>query len=256
MTRLVIAAALLALPACDKKKDDDSGGGGASPSGEPKGGLGLSRANASAFRNGQSNLMHIGRALHNYHDAMGTFPASIYGPDGKSLGLSWRVAILPYIEESALHNQFKMNEPWDSENNKKLLTKMPKVFAAPGGFLPAGYTYLRSFTGPGTVMNPRPGAAGAAGAFARGLSLASITDGTSNTGVVAEGGDPVIWTKPDEIVFVPKGPLPKLGGVFSDGVNVLMGDGMVRFFPASTSPDLLRAIITADGGETWTDSDP
>src|SRR5262249_29159759 len=43
--------------------------------------------------------------------------------------LSWRVAILPYIGQRALYQRFRLNEPWDSKHNKKLLAQMPKVFA-------------------------------------------------------------------------------------------------------------------------------
>ena len=46
-----------------------------------------------------SNLKQIGIALHSYHDAHKAFPAAAtYDPQGKPL-LSWRVALLPYIEQ-------------------------------------------------------------------------------------------------------------------------------------------------------------
>jgi hypothetical protein len=76
----------------------------------------------------QNNLKQLGLACHNYLSATNHFPRNITDKDGKLL-LSWRVAILPYIEEEALYKQFKLDEPWDSEQNKKLSEKMPKVFA-------------------------------------------------------------------------------------------------------------------------------
>src|SRR5205807_2756917 len=61
-----------------------------------------------------------------FHDANGGFPAAaIQDNKGKAM-LSWRVAILPYVEEAPLYRQFKLDEPWDSKHNKKLLAKMPK----------------------------------------------------------------------------------------------------------------------------------
>src|SRR4051794_14898536 len=72
----------------------------------------------------QNNLKQIALAFHNYESANGFSPADISDKDGKPI-LSWRVAILPYIEEDALPRQFKLDEPWDSENNKKLIEKMP-----------------------------------------------------------------------------------------------------------------------------------
>jgi hypothetical protein len=57
------------------------------------------------------------------------FPAAaIRGKDGKPL-LSWRVAILPYLEQKALHDRFHLDEPWNSPHNKTLLSQMPDVYA-------------------------------------------------------------------------------------------------------------------------------
>jgi RNA polymerase sigma factor (sigma-70 family) len=85
------------------------------------------------------NLKRIGLALHNYLSAEGHFPpAAITDKDGKPL-LSWRVAILPYLEDydgrscSELFKEFHLNEPWDSPQNQTLLAKMPAVFASPAG---------------------------------------------------------------------------------------------------------------------------
>ncbi|HVS35105.1 MAG TPA: DUF1559 domain-containing protein, partial [Gemmataceae bacterium] len=78
-----------------------------------------------------NDLKQLGLAVHNYHDANGAFPKpAIYDKDGKPL-LSWRVMLLPYLEQNELYQQFHLDEPWDSDHNKKLLEKMPKVFAPP-----------------------------------------------------------------------------------------------------------------------------
>lgn len=254
---IVVAAGLVALPACDKKKDTggdssdppptgDTPGSGPGPgTAAPKGGLGLSRA-MPAFRDSQMNLKQIGLAMHNYHDEMNRLPNAVVGPDGKTPGLSWRVLILRHIGQENLFRQFKLNEPWDGPTNKKLISAMPKIFAAPGGFGPSGYTYYRAFTGPGTMMPPGPGRAGQP---LPGMRFTGVTDGMSNTMMVAEAAESVIWTKPEELAFTPKGPLPKLGGIFREGANVLMGDGSYRFLSANTAPNVLRALITAQGGE-------
>src|SRR5207253_5726964 len=78
-----------------------------------------------------NNLKQIAIAFHNYASAhRDHFPAAaIYSKDGKPL-LSWRVALLPYLEQDNLYKQFKLDEPWDSEHNKKLIARMPKVFAS------------------------------------------------------------------------------------------------------------------------------
>jgi len=56
--------------------------------------------------------------------------------DGKPL-LSWRVAILPYLEQQELYGQFHHDEPWDSANNKPLSQTMIKTFVAPNAAPPA-----------------------------------------------------------------------------------------------------------------------
>jgi Protein of unknown function (DUF1559) len=71
-----------------------------------------------------NNLKQIALAFHSYHDATNGLPSNITDKDGKPL-LSWRVAILPYVEESQVYKQFNLEEPWDSATNKKLIEKMP-----------------------------------------------------------------------------------------------------------------------------------
>jgi prepilin-type processing-associated H-X9-DG protein len=187
----------------------------------------------------QKQLGDIGRALHLYHDAMQGFPTAIPDKTGKP-GLSWRVAILPYIEQDNLYKLFKLDEPWDSPNNKPLLHKMPKIFA-PTGYDPTGWTFLRGFTGPGTWLPPQTGPK------PTGIRLTSIADGTSNTILVAEAADPVIWTKPDEMEFGPN-KVPKIGGVFGGGTNALFADGSVKFLPKNLDQRTLANLIQiADG---------
>src|SRR5262249_54507479 len=62
----------------------------------------------AAARRAQStnNLKQIGLAMHNFHSSNGRFPADIVDNEGKPL-LSWRVAILPFVEQQALFNEFK-----------------------------------------------------------------------------------------------------------------------------------------------------
>lgn len=201
---------------------------------------------AAARMKAQNNLRQIGLALHNYESANGRLPIHAIGAKGMPLGndkdkplLSWRVAILPYIEQDELYKQFKLNEPWDSPNNKKLIEKMPNVFAPVAKPGKAGYTHLQMVVGP-SAMQP-------------GARLTSIIDGTSNTIAVVEAAEPVIWTKPDDVVVpgkdMPKDFKKKFGGQFPGGFNVAMWDGSVRFVPDSVSERTLWSAITPAGGE-------
>src|SRR5262245_27069248 len=89
-----------------------------------------------------NNLKQISLAWHNYESANGFFPADVVDAKGKPI-LSWRVLILPYIENEKLYKGFKLNEPWDSENNKKLIDAMPKLFAPVRGKADPGMTYYQ-----------------------------------------------------------------------------------------------------------------
>jgi hypothetical protein len=196
---------------------------------------------------GENHLKQIGIAMHSYHDAVGTLPnAAICDENGKPL-LSWRVAILPYIEEDNLYKQFNLREPWDSPTNIKLMERMPAIYGLPNRPDKFKYqTFFRVFTGPNTpfdLTRNRPGPLG------RGLRLTDFTDGTSNTLLVVEAAESVPWTKPDELPFNEKGPMPKLGGLYADRFLALFADGSVRTIGTKTPPEVLRAVITPNGGE-------
>jgi hypothetical protein len=192
-----------------------------------------------------NNLKQIALAMHSYHDVFRGFPPAgltgVKNRAGKPL-LSWRVAILPFLEQEALYRHFDLDLPWDHPVNKKLIDKMPSIFALPGAEAPRGQTYYQVFVGPDTPFERRP-AAGQAN-----LRMSDITDGTSNTLMVVEAANPVIWTKPDDLPFGPNVPLPKLGGHFDDGFNAAFCDGAVRFL-RRLDEKTLRALITRNGGE-------
>jgi hypothetical protein len=184
-----------------------------------------------------NNLKQVGIALHAYHDTYRRFPAAGIGDrDGKPL-LSWRVAILPFIEQDNLYKQFDLNQPWDHPTNKALIAKMPAVYMIPGADTKEGETNYRVLVGGSAMFEARMG-----------TRLADVLDGLSNTFMVVEARDSTIWTKPDDLPYDPKAPLPKFG-IAPDGFNVLMGDGSVRFIRATTPEDVLRAYITRNGGE-------
>ncbi len=71
-----------------------------------------------------NNMKQIALACHMYIDSHKRFPTDIVDADGKPL-LSWRVAILPYLEQQGLYNQLHLDEPWDSDHNRQVLSSMP-----------------------------------------------------------------------------------------------------------------------------------
>jgi hypothetical protein len=196
----------------------------------------------------QNNLKQIGLALHNYSFANNNrIPISGIGPKGALLKnanekplLSWRVAILPYVEQQNLYNQFKLDEPWDSENNKKLIEKMPKLYEPVGKPGKPGYTHSQMVVGPNAMRPP----------FA--TFPASFPDGTSNTIAVVEAADPVVWTKPDDLALPavrPKDFRKKFGGLFPGGFNAALWDGSVRFIRDTVSDKTLELALNPNDGQ-------
>jgi hypothetical protein len=192
-----------------------------------------------------NKLRRLAVGMWSYHDVYGNRfpPTAITDKAGKPL-LSWRVAILPFIGEDGLHKQFKLDEPWDSDHNKKLLARMPADYAPP--LKPKGWepntTFYQVFVGAQTLFPP-----------GKPMGVANVTDGTSNTLMIVEAGEAVPWTRPADLPYNPKGVLPMLGGIFHDGFQAVMADGRTgRFLPKNIDPKKLRALITPAGGEKIT----
>lgn len=195
---------------------------------------------AASRTKSQNHLKQIGLAWHNFHDTRGFFPQDVVDQNGKPL-LSWRVSILPYIEEEALYRQFKLDEPWNSEHNLKLLARMPKIYESPNLPPVPGMTYYKAFSGPGAVLE-----SGRRISFPR-----DIPDGPSRTIMVIEAGPAVPWTKPEDNPFDPKKPLPKLEPLpHGTQTNVLFCDGAVRTLDLKKIGEKkLRLLIMRNDGQ-------
>jgi prepilin-type processing-associated H-X9-DG protein len=209
--------------------------------------FGVDRVREAAARaESTNNLKQIALAMHNYNDVYGGFfPANAnYSPNGKPL-LSWRVHLLPYLEQDILYRQFKLDEPWDGPNNIRLLAQMPKIYKLPGDTkLSSDQTVYQVFVGPGTMFETGPER------NFKGIRFPmEVPDGSSNTILVVEAAQGVPWTKPDDLVFAPNRPLPPLGGHFRSGFNAAFADGSVRLIPQDTPESTLKAAITRNGGE-------
>ena len=183
-----------------------------------------------------NNLRQIMLAMHNYHDANGKFPAqAIAQGDGNPL-LSWRVAILPYLGEQALYDQFHLDEPWDSEHNIALLEQMPEFFRNPSNPPSARMTTYLVPMGKGVGLS------------SEGLKMQEITDGTANTLAVLDV-DPqfgVPWTKPDDLDIRQNEVLDWLR---AEGSNAGFFDGSVILIDLEIDTEVLEAMMTRAGGE-------
>jgi Protein of unknown function (DUF1559) len=202
-------------------------------------------------RSANCRLVQIALAFHNYNDAHGGFlpGQAIRSSAGRPL-LSWRVAILPYLEQQELYKRFHLDEPWDSPHNLALLTDIPLIYRPhPNVVADPNTTLFQVFVGPGTPF----------GTDAPGIPR-TFVDGTSNTILVAEASVGVPWTKPADLVYDPHGPLPRLGKVLREDrllfrvkqpttFRVALADGSGHSVSKSVSESTLRAAITCAGGE-------
>ncbi|HUE74703.1 MAG TPA: DUF1559 domain-containing protein [Pirellulaceae bacterium] len=198
------------------------------------------RAAANRAQSG-NNLKQMMIGLHTYHDTHRSFPPQASRKDDKKL-LSWRVHLLPYLEQKELYDQFHLDEPWDSEHNKKLIEKMPQVFAGQGlteEQVKKGMTNYLVPVGPKTVFE---------GAAA--TRFADIRDGTSNTIAVVESSPEhaVVWTSPEDWRVDFSKPFVGLREK-ATGFLCAFCDGSVHSISDAVDWETVRRLLQKDDGE-------
>lgn len=196
-------------------------------------------------RSRMNNFKQIALGMLNYENARKSLPAfASYDAEGRPL-LSWRVYVLPYLEQQALFNQFHLDEPWDSEHNRKLIDQMPDVFADPDPAIRAavgdkGRTTFVVPTGEGLIFGKKEGA-----------KFKEMIDGTSNTilaiEVVPERA--VVWTKPDDWEVDMAKPLAGVARKDRSGFIAARVDGSVTFISNDNSSEVMRKLLTPAGEE-------
>ena len=209
-----------------------------------------------AFKAGQrvlssANLRQIAIAMQNYECVFGHYPQRANfdknGEDGKPL-LSWRVHILPFIEEEALYDQFHLNEPWDSPHNKKLIESMPDTYRNPNNPAPTtnGLSDYVVPTGPGSIFEGH-----------NKTRSKDIIDGISRTILAVEinPDKAVTWTKPDDLQYDTTNPKANLGKANPGGFNAAFADGSVLFLPDTIDPKVLLQLFQRNDGELFNKAD-
>ncbi|MBC8290087.1 MAG: DUF1559 domain-containing protein, partial [Planctomycetes bacterium] len=186
----------------------------------------------------RQNLADLILAVHNYHDVNNKLPESaITGPDGTTKH-SWRVALLPFLEQRDLYEQYNLDEPWDSPNNRQVLAKMPAIFRHPSEPATSTNACYFGLTGADTAM----------GDGTMPIGIRHVTDGSSNTILLVEAKRAVPWTKPEDIPVRTGSPLPKFGGFSPDGFHVGLCDGVAKFLLNAINPQTLQNAVNRKDG--------
>ena len=203
-----------------------------------------------------NNLKQIGLALHNYHDTYGQFPPAAIGPHDVPLErqFSWMVAILPFLEQQAFYDEIRLDLPWDHPLNAGLLQIAPSALFCPSEPAPStteGYPKTSYVAVTGADLTYGPGDVRGVIGLDRGLRLAEIVDGTSNTIMVAEVTDGGPWfaagsgtaRRIDDWIE------NKAWSHHPGGGNCVRADGSVLFLSSNTDLQTLRHLATARGME-------
>lgn len=206
------------------------------------------------------NLKMISLALQNYHDVNGSFPpACVVNENGTPL-YSWRVLLLPQLDQQALYNAFDLSKSWDSLENRKLLQHMPSGYACPSHFDRKENPTTTSYV---AVVGPRT-----PWSYERTIRSSEITDGTANTVMVVESRTPIPWTAPrdltrEEVISLWKiNDIDQFNGHRSEdqfqekfhGWSVGFADGRVGSTGLGVDRKLATNVLTIDDGQS-TDED-
>jgi hypothetical protein len=189
-----------------------------------------------------NHLKQIALAISNYHDLYKKYPADIYDDQGNPL-LSWRVRLLPFLEQTQLYDKFKLQQPWDSPHNMKLIADLPYPYINPYQDNP-GKVFLVALRGPNTffgIDKPR--------------RKREIHNPQAIMLVEVDSENAPIWTKPEDLSYDPANPNRGLGQTWKTGIFgrpsscVVFANQSVRTIREGTDPDLLRTLFTIDEEE-------
>jgi hypothetical protein len=206
----------------------------------------VNAAREAARRNVCNNqLKQIALALQTYEGINGSFPPAYIADANGTPMHSWRVLILPYLDERDLYERYDFSQPWDSPENLAVAARMPEIYRCPStDFLALDETSYMVISGPGMAFED-----------GRAMRLADFADGISNTILVVESTDHVTWTQPvdldaSQMTFQINGGPGEIGSDHMGGIAmVVFADVHTSALSEDASPEDVRAMCTRDGRE-------
>ena len=193
----------------------------------------------AAAASSMNKVKNIATALLAYHKDKGKFPpAATLSKEGKPL-LSWRVQILPYLGHNFLYKQFRQNEPWDSEHNKKFIRRIPPSFRETQDDLNKGTTPFQAPVGIATLFNPG----------GTGTNSIQIINELSNTIMLVKVPEDktAIWTKPEDWEIDISLPAKDLLKGFTNAIVFACADGEVKAIPLKEAEEKIKSMLVIDG---------
>ena len=178
--------------------------------------------------------------IHNHHAAYQQLPLSAIADDEGNPLLSWRVKLLPFLDEMELYEQFRLDEPWDSEHNLQVAQQVPEVYESIGLNVEPGHTIYQAVVGEEIGIRPM-----------QTTKFRDFLDGLSNSVLVleADADEAVFWTQPKDLAIDLNDPLNGLGHARAGGFHVGMADGAVKFISENIDAQLFRKLLTRAGNE-------
>jgi len=193
----------------------------------------------AAAASSMNKVKNIATALLAYHKDNGKFPpAATLSKEGKPL-LSWRVQILPYLGHNFLYKQFRQNEPWDSEHNKKFIRRIPPSFRESQENLDKGTTPFQAPVGIATLFTPG----------GTGTNSIQIINELSNTIMLVKVPEDktAIWTKPEDWEIDISLPAKDLLKGFTNAIVFACADGEVKAIPLKEAEEKIKSMLMIDG---------
>ena len=188
-------------------------------------------------------------ACHNYQAVYGVFPpAYIADEQGRPLH-SWRVLILPFIEQKELYEQYDLSQPWNSPHNRQLIPRIPRTLVFPGDERsPDGVTNYLAVVGPETVW---PGD--------ESTSSSVISNPSATIMIVENEGSGIRWTEPRDLslaemnLALSDNPTDGISSKFSSPA-VACADGRLRTIDKGLPVHVVRAMLTVDASDDVEDA--